>query len=154
MQKDFETFLHQFPTGTPLLILIRGVPGTGKSTFAKSLLPKLTNGIHLEADMWFHKETGNYDYDGDFIKSAHRWCLNSTKIFLRNNHQVVVANTFITLDDTKEYIDFAKSNNIPIYVFTRMNAYGSIHSVTAKKMQSVTSKLAHHYEILNYIEGK
>ena len=52
------------------LTLIRGVSGSGKSTFAKTL-----NGIHLETDMYFiDPVTGEYNWDGEKIKQAHEWC--------------------------------------------------------------------------------
>jgi adenylate kinase family enzyme len=46
------------------LIIIRGLPGSGKSTFAKSYF----NGyIHLEADMYFVQPDGSYDWVAEQI---------------------------------------------------------------------------------------
>ena len=39
------------------LIIIRGLPGSGKSTFAKSL-----NCTHFETDMYFTDSEGNYNF--------------------------------------------------------------------------------------------
>jgi len=45
------------------LILVRGLPGSGKSTFAKSL-----GGVHIETDMFFIQD-GEYKFDGAKINS-------------------------------------------------------------------------------------
>ena len=53
------------------LILLRGLPGSGKSTFAKSISNESTG--HIESDMFFVKD-GEYKFDGSKIKDAHNWC--------------------------------------------------------------------------------
>jgi predicted kinase len=46
------------------LILVRGCPGSGKSTFAK-----LLGGKHIEADMFFMKD-GEYQFDFTKLKDG------------------------------------------------------------------------------------
>ena len=46
------------------LILLRGIPGSGKSTFAKSISNESTG--HIESDMFFIKD-GEYKFDGSRI---------------------------------------------------------------------------------------
>jgi len=50
------------------LILLRGLPGSGKSTFAN-----LLGGIHVEADQYFIQD-GEYKFDASKLKQAHNWC--------------------------------------------------------------------------------
>jgi len=50
-----------------VLYIVRGIPGSGKSTFAKTL-----GGNHYEADMYFIGESGNYNFDPTKIKDAHQ----------------------------------------------------------------------------------
>lgn len=108
------------------LILIRGVPGSGKSTYAKSYF----NGhIHLEADMYFIQPDGSYDWAAERLGKAHSWCQESTKIFLNNNCDVVVSNTFTTRKELDPYINFAQDNDIPFVVFRMTAEYGSVHNV-------------------------
>ena len=73
------------------LRLVRGLPGSGKSYFAKS------NGQEsFEADDYFiDPETGEYVYDGKKIQEAHRDCQNRTSdAAIANQPLIVVSNTF------------------------------------------------------------
>ena len=51
------------------LVLIRGLPGSGKSTMAKVLA--LVGFEHYEADMFF-VVNGQYRYDATRIRDAHK----------------------------------------------------------------------------------
>jgi len=73
------------------LILLRGLPGSGKSTVAK-LFDKA---LHFEADMYFLDADGNYQFDASKIKNAHNWCRHSVMDAMKEGHPiVVVSNTF------------------------------------------------------------
>jgi predicted kinase len=105
------------------IILIRGLPGAGKSTYAKQF------GIyHLEADMFFVKD-GKYQWSANQIGAAHEWCFKSFCVAVDNNMDVVVSNTFVTLKEMQRYLDFASMNGIEVEVFKMINNYGSIHNV-------------------------
>jgi predicted kinase len=72
-------------------MLIRGLPGSGKSTVAK-LFDKA---LHFEADMYFLDADGNYHFDVSKIKNAHNWCRHSVMDAMKEGHPiVVVSNTF------------------------------------------------------------
>jgi hypothetical protein len=72
-------------------MLIRGLPGSGKSTVAK-LFDKA---LHFEADMYFLDADGNYQFDASKIKNAHNWCRHSVMDAMKEGHPiVVVSNTF------------------------------------------------------------
>ncbi len=76
-----------------VLYLVRGLPGSGKSTFAKQL-----GGDHFEADMFFVGEDGSYDFKPELIKEAHNWCRHNVMSAMKEGSpKVVVSNTF-TMD--------------------------------------------------------
>lgn len=108
------------------LILIRGIPGSGKSTYAKQYF---NNHIHLEADMYFIQPDGSYDWTAEQLGKAHSWCLETTKIMLNNGQDVVVSNTFTTLKELNPYVTFAEQNDIPLAVFRMVSEYVSVHPV-------------------------
>jgi predicted kinase len=107
----------------PTLYLIRGLPGSGKSTYAKSL------GIPVfEADDWFtNTSSGEYVFDPRELKPAHQHCINRVKTHLSKGFDCAVANTFSMQWEAQPYIDFCKENNIEIVVFECTGQFKNIH---------------------------
>jgi predicted kinase len=105
------------------LILIRGLPGAGKSTLARSM-----NLVHLEADMYF-MHNGKYNFDASKLAQAHQWCLNQTKLNLRAGKNVVVANTFIRYWEIKPYIELAKAEKIESNIICCVGNFRSVHDI-------------------------
>ena len=72
----------------PTLYLIIGVPGSGKSTYAKELADKLTYTLGYtpkiyEADMYFNR-SGNYQWKPEYLGHAHKWCQSKVEHELKN----------------------------------------------------------------------
>lgn len=101
------------------LILVRGIIGSGKSTYAKSL-----NIFHVEADMYFQRN-GSYQWDRRELGEAHSWCKETVKYALDQGMDVVVSNTFTTLREIQPYIDMG----YPIEIVKMSKVYGNIHNV-------------------------
>lgn len=84
------------------LVLIRGLPGSGKSTMAQVLAR--VGYIHVEADQYFVRD-GVYQYDARAIQDAHAWCREQTRNALRKGQRVVVSNTFTTKLEMAPYLE-------------------------------------------------
>ena len=132
------------------LIIIRGLPGSGKSTFAKSYFNGHT---HLEADMYFVQPDGSYYWVVEQLGKAHSWCLETTKIMLNNGQDVVVSNTFTTLKELEPYVNFAKSNDIPYGVFRMETQYESIHRVPVEAIERMKARFQDFNEEIYHRDG-
>ena len=117
------------------LTLIRGLPGSGKSTLARSM-----EAIHIEADMYFVNDQGNYNFDAKQLKSAHQWCLAQTKFQLEGGHDVVVSNTFVRYWEIKPYVKLAKIQGIKLNVICCVGDFGCVHGVATDILASMKSK--------------
>lgn len=136
------------------LTLIRGVPGTGKSTWAHAIaVNSCPSPVVLEADMYFCRETGKYEFDFSMLGRAHDWCLNTTKVLLREGHDVIVANTFTTMREMNPYINFAVEFGVDISVVTLTEEYGSIHAVPEESMQRMRERFVDHKTVVGAISA-
>lgn len=120
------------------LILIRGIPGSGKSTMAQKLLNDNQVDIHFEADM-YHIVDGVYKWHKDEVPDAHRWCQENTIIALSRGKRVVVSNTFIRVWELKPYFQIAAKYDIIPSIFKCVGEYQNIHNVpeeTVSKMRN------------------
>ncbi len=119
------------------LYIVRGLPGSGKSTFANTNFA-IRGAKHFEADMYFCR-FGEYEFDSLLIRNAHRWCYESTKTALQKGHDVVVSNTFTRKWEMQEYLDLRNSiEGLQIQIFAMTDNYGNVHGVppeTIAKMQ-------------------
>ena len=119
------------------LIIVRGLPGSGKSTFAQTF--PFT--VHLEADMFFLNDVGEYKFDSQLLGRAHTWCQETTKILLRSGNSVIVSNTFTTMKEINPYLDIAKNiKGCTVEVYRTTKNYGSVHNVPKEAIQRMADR--------------
>lgn len=123
-----------------MLVLIRGLPGSGKTTEALKILKEFNIKHHYEADMYFTDENGNYNYDASKIKEAHEWCLMKTKQAIENGEDVVVSNTFTRKWEMEKYVQIAKENNTPFYILTATGNFKNIHGVPQETIEKMRQR--------------
>ena len=126
-----------------LLVICRGIPGSGKSTFAKTL-----GGIHIEADQYFVDGDGNYNFDGSKIKLAHEYCRSQTEAWMKtdgtqvNVDKIVVSNTFTQFWEMEPYFELAKKYGYKTFSIVVENRHGnkSIHNVPEEKVEQMKNR--------------
>ncbi len=125
------------------LVLLRGLPGSGKSTTAKELFP---NAPHFEADMYFtNRETGIYNFDPTRLGSAHLWCRRMTENAMTDgNPIIVVSNTFTTEKELKDYFKLAQSFDYKVITMIVENRHEgeNIHGVPEDKLQMMRDRFS------------
>lgn len=118
------------------LIIIRGLPGSGKSTTARKCFPCFK---HYEADQYFIDLHGRYDFKQTELPRAHNWCFNKVKTELSCGNSVVVSNTFTTIKEMERYYNLRNIiPNLEITIWECTGNFGNIHNVpveTLIKMQ-------------------
>ena len=108
------------------LVLVRGVSGSGKSTFAELITPHV-----FSADDYFMRD-GKYEFNAEELGKAHFWCkLKTEEAMQRGIDKIAVANTFTTWKELKPYFELAKKYNYRVFSVVVENRHGSgdVHSV-------------------------
>jgi predicted kinase len=130
-----------------ILYLIRGIPGSGKSTFAR----KIWNEHAIcEADKYFiNKETGEYNFDISKIKEAHQWCRDEVETRMKDNQinfqyypEIVVSNTFTQEWEMEPYFKLAEKYGYKIFTLIVENRHGGVnqHGVPDDKIQIMKNR--------------
>jgi predicted kinase len=107
------------------LYIIRGLPGSGKSTWARTQL-------HIkpfEADDFFMID-GVYRYQADMVPRAHEFCQRRCEAAMRRGQEVIaVANTFTRKWEYSRYLELAEKYDYEVVVHTCKGQYKNIHNV-------------------------
>jgi len=137
----FDTLVNNLlnENHTPKLILIRGISGSGKSTYAKKLMQQDPSLSHYEADMYFYKD-GDYAFDPTKLKDAHAWCKAKTEEDLRNGKSVIVSNTFTQKWEIDPYIELGKKYGAEVILKKATGNYQNIHGVPEVALQRMRSR--------------
>lgn len=118
------------------LVLVMGLPGTGKTTIADSLCSN-HNFIRVESDDFFiEKTTGEYKFDYKKINEAHTWCLMKTKELLSKGQRVVVSNTFSTKKERLPYFELGYK----FIVHTMTYQFDNIHKVPIETVNEMIDR--------------
>ena len=123
-----------------ILYIVRGIPGSGKSTFAKTL-----GGIHIEADQYFVDADGNYNFDGSKIKNAHAWCLDRVKTDMAvAREKIAVSNTFTQEWEMEPYFELAKEYGYKVFSVIIENRHGNTneHNVPEDKIEQMKNRFS------------
>ena len=119
------------------LVLIRGLPGSGKTTMARVLA--FVGYEHHETDQYFDRD-GVYRFVATEIQKAHAWCLERAKESMSRGERCVVANTFTRRWELQPYMDAAKAAGVLVRVLEARGAWENSHGVPTDAIERMRAR--------------
>jgi len=111
------------------LILVRGHPGSGKTTHARALQVAHPALVHIENDQLFTDAQGRYVFDMARHQEAKDTCLARTRDALERGQGVVVSNTFTTHAELAPYLALARGLGKHVAVVEMFGQFPNSHNV-------------------------
>jgi predicted kinase len=125
------------------LILIRGLPGAGKSSLAKLLSEDQKYPVFAIDDYFTNKLTGEYCFDFSKNYLAYQQCENLTEQAMsESTPKVFVDNAFTLNWEMEPYFKLANIYNYKLFVVTveKYHNGSNIHDVTTEQLQKMAEK--------------
>jgi len=129
---------------TKTLILLRGLPGAGKTTLANTLanLNPYDSRI-VAADDYFYNDKKEYVFDVSQLRAAHNYCVCETEICMDGSCRlIIVHNTFTTEKEMKPYFELANSYGYTVStcIVENRHASQSVHGVPEETLTKMRSR--------------
>ena len=127
------------------LILLRGIPGSGKSTLGNVILNCLPNENHhvLSADDYLINDNGEYKFNSSKLREAHNDCHEKcAKRMKLEFSKIVVANTFTEEWEMDRYYEMADRYGYRVHSIIVENRHDgkNIHGVPEDKLQQMKER--------------
>lgn len=122
------------------LILVRGAPGSGKTTFAEMI--QGPHGRIVATDDFFY-ENGTFNFDPSKLGEAHEWCRSEVESSMKNGlPRIVVHNTFTQVWEFLRYYTLAARYGYRVHSVIKENRHGgeSVHGVPESKVNEMRDR--------------
>nr|XP_035149737.2 NEDD4-binding protein 2 isoform X1 [Callithrix jacchus]XP_035149740.2 NEDD4-binding protein 2 isoform X1 [Callithrix jacchus]XP_035149741.2 NEDD4-binding protein 2 isoform X1 [Callithrix jacchus]XP_035149742.2 NEDD4-binding protein 2 isoform X1 [Callithrix jacchus]XP_035149744.2 NEDD4-binding protein 2 isoform X1 [Callithrix jacchus]XP_054109395.1 NEDD4-binding protein 2 isoform X1 [Callithrix jacchus] len=134
-----------------VLVLLRGLPGSGKSFLARTLQEDNPSGVILSTDDYFYIN-GQYQFDIKYLGEAHEWNQNRAKeAFEKKLSPIIIDNTNLQAWEMKPYVALSQKHKYKV-LFREPDTWWkfkpkelarrNIHGVSKEKI----SRMLEHYQ--------
>uniref|UniRef100_A0A672NLS8 Smr domain-containing protein n=1 Tax=Sinocyclocheilus grahami TaxID=75366 RepID=A0A672NLS8_SINGR len=97
-----------------LLVLLRGAPGSGKTTLANAMLVQNPGGVVLSTDDYFTRN-GQYHFEPNLLGEAHEWNHQRAKeAFEKGQSPIIIDNTNMQCWEMKPYVAMAQKHRYKV----------------------------------------
>jgi predicted kinase len=124
------------------LILLRGLPGAGKSSLAAALSGNEWPCFSVD-DYFTDTVTGEYIFNFENNHLAYKSCLGNTEQAMRNgSEKIFIHNTFTMEWEMEPYFSLAKQHGYRVFVLTVENRHGgtNTHGIGRDQLEKMAEK--------------
>ena len=132
------------------LYIIRGLPGSGKSTLGEQLAdtymdyhPKYggMKSYSFAADDWFYGEDGEYKFNPEELTEAHDECNSRVRgAMMSDVGNICVCNTFSQAWEAAPYFKLASDFRYTAVVLECQSEFGNIHGVPQESINAMKER--------------
>ncbi len=122
------------------LVLVRGLPGSGKTTFVANMM--VENSVEFSADDFMYAD--GQEFDPARLAECHKKCQNAVRTVLAENSNatVFVHNTFTQTWEMEPYFQIAGETDTLVHTIIVENRHGnsSVHNVPENTMSRMRQR--------------
>jgi len=123
------------------LIIIRGLPGSGKTKLSKVL-----GGAICCADDYLTDGEGNYKWTPELAREAHIWCQNKCSRFMKieSISRIIISNTSTTEKELQPYYDLASEFGYTVFSIISENRHNGVneHNVPEETLTKMKNRFS------------
>lgn len=123
----------------PTLNIIRGLPGSGKTTVGLCLMD-FDHSKCFEADKFFMIKE-EYNFIPEILPCAHDWCKRQVESYMKfTKRECVVSNTFTQKWEYQPYLDLAEKYGYDVQIIECHGKFKSVHNVPDYVIQKMKER--------------
>ncbi len=124
------------------LIILRGLPGSGKTTLANLLSENKWPVFSIDS-YFIDPVTKEYNFQFDKNHLAYKNCEEQTNVAMQNKIEKIFIDNVFSLDwEMEPYFKLAAAHNYSLHIVTVENYHGSknIHAISDEQLQKMAAK--------------
>lgn len=166
-KSPIDKILYLVSNGYKVMVIMRGLPGSGKSSQAKNIVdmcytnPNYGKFIFSADNFFIDRCTGRYHFNKSKLTNAHQWLQENIKQAVQHEvTPVIIDNTNIELREMETHLKIAVINGYWIEILESTSAWAwevsecakkNVHKVPYDVIMNMIGRYEHHINIDNLL---